>query len=127
MFSLSLEDQSSMSQGIEQFYSFTCLDVDLLVISDKVQSSASVREVVECLHLEETRREGIETCHSDHSKKIYLAFQEWINQEKEKAVWGELIRCLDTLNDPKLSESVRDYLVTFPPGKPRGIYNIICK
>ena len=109
-----------MSQAnVEEFYDFVCHDADLLVISDKVQNS--VREVVECLHLEETRREVIETSDSDHSKKIYCAFLAWSDQEKEKAVWGELIRCLDTLNDPKLLESVSDYLVTSPPGKPRGI------
>ena len=109
-----------MSQGVEEFYDFVCRDTDLLVISDKVQNS--VREVVECLHLDETRREGVETSNSDHSKKIYRAFIAWSDQEKEKAIWGELIKCLDNLNDPKLSESVRDYLVSSPPGKPRGIY-----
>ena len=108
-----------MNQDVEQFYHFVCHDTDFLVISDKVQSS--VREVVECLHLEETRREGIETSDSGHSKKIYSAFLAWSDQEKEKAVWGELIKCLETLNDPKLLESVREYLSTYPPGKPRGI------
>ena len=91
-----------------------CQDTDLLVISDKVQ--CSIHEVVECLHLEETRREGIETSDSSHSKKIYNAFMAWSEQKKERAVWGELIKCLDTLNDPKPSESVREYLVTSPPG-----------
>ena len=112
------EERSSMSQNVEELYNFVCRDTDLLVISNKVQSS--VRDVVECLHLEETRREGIETSDNDDSKKIYSAFMAWSEQEKEKAVWGELIRCLNTLKDHKLSESVKEYLVTSPPGKPRG-------
>ena len=117
------EERSSMSQDVEEFYHFVCHDTDLLVISDKVQTSTSVelRELVECLHLEETRREGIETSDTGRSKKIYSAFVAWSDQEKEKAVWGELIKRLNTLNDPKLSECVREYLVTSPPGKPRGI------
>ena len=112
-----------MSQHVEEFYDFVCYDMDLLVISNKVQNS--VREVVECLHLDKTRREGIETSGNDRSKKIYHAFIAWSDQEKEKAVWGELIKCLDTLNDPKLSESVRAYLVSSPPGKQRGIYEAV--
>ena len=108
-----------MSQDVEGFYHFVCRDTDLLVISDIVQKS--VHEVCECLNLDETRREGIETSDSDHSKKIYHAFVAWSDQEKEKAIWGELMKCLDTLSDPKLSKSVREYLKTYPPREPRGI------
>ena len=107
-----------MSQD-KEIYKFVCRDEDLLIISDLVQNS--VREVCDCLHLDETRRERIETSDSDHSKKIYSAFIAWSDQEKEKAVWGELIERLYTLNDPNLSESVSAYLVTSPPGKQRGI------
>lgn len=112
----------SQDEFKDELYHFVCQDTDLLVISDKVENS--VREVCDCLHLDEEKRQMIETSENGHSKKVYSAFLAWSDQEKERAVWGELMKCLKTLNDPNLSDSVREYLVTSPPGQQRGTIDI---
>ena len=100
-----------------QYFNIVCQDTDLFLISHKVQNN--IRDVCTCLGLEESTIDEIESQNTDQPTKIYCAFLAWSVQQ-ERGTWGELTRCLSTLNDPELCQSVTEYLETSRPREGRG-------
>jgi hypothetical protein len=99
-----------------QYFNIVCQDTDLFLISHKVQNN--IRDVCTCLGLEESTIDEIESQNTDQPTKIYCAFLAWSVQQ-ERGTWGELTRCLSTLNDPELCQSVTEYLETSRPREGR--------
>ena len=107
----------SENESTRQYVNVVCQDTDLFMISHKVKSN--IHDVCECLGLEESKIEEIESLDTDQSSKVYSAFMAW-SEKQERGTWGEFTQRLSALNDAELWCSVTEYLVTCRPREGRG-------
>ena len=105
--------------GMESLKEVKCEDVDLLFISCKL-THLSLAVIGECLGLQESQVQDalkkVSEHHQDHNK-VHLLLIKWREVNLDKATWGTLIQCMESLPEPEIADKIRDELINNPPSK----------
>ena len=104
---------------MESLKDVKCDDVDLLSVSCKLVH-LSLAVIGECLDLQESQVQDalkrVSEHHQDHNK-VHLLLMKWREVNLDKATWGTLIQCLQSLPEPEIAYKIRDELINNPPSK----------
>ena len=105
--------------GMESLKDVKCEDVDLLSVSCKL-AHLSLAVIGECLGLKESQIQDalkrVTEHHQDHNK-VHLLMMKWREVTLDRATWGTLIQCLQSLPEPEIAHKIRDELINNPPSK----------